>query len=130
MQAPRASRYDYMEPSQGRLGWYCGFMLGKDTKNYYHAHDYVESFINHKSSAEPDQPTSTTAAATPPCKPSEMDDKAVAKSLDIGNPARAPNRRTFTSKAGRRTRRRCQQAWGRGTRVEARESHLELTRCG
>ena len=22
----------YMQPSQGRLGWYCGFMLGKDTQ--------------------------------------------------------------------------------------------------
>jgi len=75
----------YMKPSQGRLGWYCGFMLGKDTKNYYHAHDYVESYINHKSCL------SLTnyfyyGSADATVKPSEIQDKAVAKSLDIGNP--------------------------------------------
>jgi spermidine/putrescine transport system substrate-binding protein len=75
----------YMEPSQGRLGWYCGFMLGKDTKNYYHAHDYVESYINHKSCL------SLTnyfyyGSADDTIKPSEISDQAVAKSLDIGNP--------------------------------------------
>ena len=42
----------YMNPSQGRLSWFCGFMLGKDTKNYYHAHKYVESFINQKACAQ------------------------------------------------------------------------------
>ena len=26
-------------------------MLGADTKNYFHAHDYVESFINHDACA-------------------------------------------------------------------------------
>jgi spermidine/putrescine transport system substrate-binding protein len=36
----------YMDPSQGRLAWLCGFTLGTNTKNYFHAHDYVESFIN------------------------------------------------------------------------------------
>jgi spermidine/putrescine transport system substrate-binding protein len=75
----------YMEPSQGRLGWYCGFMLGKDTKNYYHAHDYVESYINHKACL------SLTnyfyyGSADDTIKPSEIADQAVAKSLDIGNP--------------------------------------------
>ena len=40
--------FNFMQPTQGRLGWYCGFMLGKDTANYYHAHKYVESFINHQ----------------------------------------------------------------------------------
>ena len=40
----------YMEPSQGRLSWLCGFVLGSTTENYYHAHDYVESFINRKAS--------------------------------------------------------------------------------
>jgi spermidine/putrescine-binding protein len=75
----------YMKPSQGRLGWYCGFMLGKDTKNYYHAHDYVEAYVNHKSCL------SLTnyfyyGSADATIKPSEIQDKAVAKSLDIGNP--------------------------------------------
>ncbi|MDH4160306.1 MAG: extracellular solute-binding protein [Actinomycetota bacterium] len=40
----------YMNPTQGRLSWLCGFMLGSTTKNYYHAHEYVESFINRKAS--------------------------------------------------------------------------------
>jgi spermidine/putrescine-binding protein len=75
----------YMNPSQGRLGWYCGFMLGKDTKNYYHAHEYVESYVNHKSCL------SLTnyfyyGSADATIKPSEIQDKAVAKSLSIGNP--------------------------------------------
>ena len=42
----------FMNPSQGRLSWLCGFMLGANTKNYYHAHDYVESFINHNACAQ------------------------------------------------------------------------------
>jgi spermidine/putrescine transport system substrate-binding protein len=75
----------YMEPSQGRLGWYCGFMLGKDTKNYYHAHDYVESYINHKSCLSlTNYFYYGNADAT--VKPSEISDQEVAKSLDIGNP--------------------------------------------
>jgi spermidine/putrescine transport system substrate-binding protein len=75
----------YMNPSQGRLGWYCGFMLGKDTKNYYHAHEYVESYVNHKSCL------SLTnyfyyGSADATITASEIQDKAVAKSLSIGNP--------------------------------------------
>jgi spermidine/putrescine transport system substrate-binding protein len=77
--------FQYMQPSQGRLGWYCGFQLGKDTKNYYHAHEYVESYINHKSCL------SLTnyfyyGSADATIKPSEISDKQVAKSLSIGNP--------------------------------------------
>jgi spermidine/putrescine-binding protein len=37
----------WMNPSQGELAWYCGFIMGKDTKNYYHCHEYVDSFIGH-----------------------------------------------------------------------------------
>jgi spermidine/putrescine-binding protein len=36
----------FLNPSQGRLSWFGGFVLGAKTKNYYHAHAYVESFIN------------------------------------------------------------------------------------
>jgi len=46
----------FMNPSQGRLSWLCGYVLGANTKNYYHAHDYVESFINHKACAQMNQP--------------------------------------------------------------------------
>ncbi len=36
-----------MNPSQGELAWYCGFIMGKGTQNYYHCHEYVDSFIGH-----------------------------------------------------------------------------------
>jgi spermidine/putrescine transport system substrate-binding protein len=36
----------FLNPKQGRLSWVCGYMLGAKTQNYYHAHDYLESFIN------------------------------------------------------------------------------------
>ena len=44
--ADKGMKVAYMNPSQGRLAWVCGFTLGANTQNYYHAHDYVESFIN------------------------------------------------------------------------------------
>ena len=37
----------WVNPSQGELAWYCGFIMGKGTKNYYHCHEYVDSFIGH-----------------------------------------------------------------------------------
>src|SRR5206468_3858500 len=37
----------WMKPSQGELAWYCGYIMGKDSKNYYHNHEYVDSFIGH-----------------------------------------------------------------------------------
>ena len=37
----------YMDPSEGRLAWYCGFIMLKDSQNYYHNHKYVDSFIGH-----------------------------------------------------------------------------------
>ena len=48
--ADKGMKVAYMDPSQGRLAWVCGFVLGANTKNYYHVHDYVESFINKKAS--------------------------------------------------------------------------------
>jgi spermidine/putrescine transport system substrate-binding protein len=42
----------YMNPSQGKLAWVCGFMMGKGTSSPLHAHDYVESYINEKASAD------------------------------------------------------------------------------
>ncbi len=35
----------WLNPTQGELAWYCGFIMGKDSKNYYHNHQYVNSFI-------------------------------------------------------------------------------------
>jgi spermidine/putrescine-binding protein len=75
----------YMQPSQGRLAWVCGFTLGSQTKNYHHAHKYVESYINHKASV---QMTNLfyygTADAT--ITKAEVKDKALAEELKIGDP--------------------------------------------
>jgi len=34
----------YMNPKEGRITWSCGMGLFNNTKNYYHAHDYVDSW--------------------------------------------------------------------------------------
>ena len=75
----------YLDPSQGRLSWFCGFMLGKNTKEYYHAHDYVESYINHAACVQmtnlfyygTSDATITTA---------EIENKKLAAALDLSNP--------------------------------------------
>jgi spermidine/putrescine-binding protein len=76
----------YMRPSQGRLGWVCGFVLSKETKNYYHAHQYVESFINHQACV---QMTNDFYYGTPDrtITAAEITNKALAKQLGIGNPS-------------------------------------------
>jgi len=75
----------FLNPSQGRLSWLCGFMLGANTKNYYHCHDYVESFINHAACA---QMTNSyyygTSNAT--VKPSEIKNQTLVKALKLGDP--------------------------------------------
>jgi spermidine/putrescine transport system substrate-binding protein len=38
----------YPEPKEGRTSWFCGFALSKDSQNYYHAHDYVDSWASTK----------------------------------------------------------------------------------
>jgi len=35
-------KVEFMEPRQGKLAWVRGFMLGAQTKSYFHAHRYVE----------------------------------------------------------------------------------------
>ena len=61
-------------------------MLGTNTKNYYHAHDYVESFINQKACAQMTNlfyyGTSNTKVLV-----SDIKDKTLAKSLEPGEPA-------------------------------------------
>jgi spermidine/putrescine transport system substrate-binding protein len=75
----------FMQPKEGRLAWVCGFTLGAETKNYHHAHKYVESYINHKSSV---QMTNLfyygTADAT--ITRDEVDNKELANELKIGDP--------------------------------------------
>ncbi len=76
-------KVDFMQPEEGRLSWACGFMLGADTKNYHHAHSYVESFINHKSNAQMVNLFYYGSSDTT-IKPSEVENKALAKELKIG----------------------------------------------
>lgn len=34
----------YSEPKEGRLGWNCGFVLGAETENFRHAHEFVDAW--------------------------------------------------------------------------------------
>ncbi len=83
--AGKKAKFVFLDPSQGRLSWFCGFMLGKDTQNYRHAHQYVESFINRKACADMTSnyyygTANTTVTAD------DIGNPALAKSLDLGNP--------------------------------------------
>jgi spermidine/putrescine transport system substrate-binding protein len=78
-------KFVFLDPSQGRLSWFCGFMLGAKTKNYRHAHAYVESFINKKACAEMTN-TYYYGNANTTVTAADISDKALAKSLDLGNP--------------------------------------------
>ena len=76
---------EFMEPRQGKLGWNCGFMLGAHTKSYYHAHAYVESFINHAAAVQMVN-LFYYGNADATIKPSDVKDKALAEKLNIGDP--------------------------------------------
>jgi len=39
----------YSDPKEGRLGWNCGFVLIKDTDNFRHAHEYVNTWVSPES---------------------------------------------------------------------------------
>ena len=39
----------YSDPKEGRLAWNCGFVLMKDTKNYNHAHKFVDAWSSKES---------------------------------------------------------------------------------
>ena len=75
----------FLDPSQGRLSWICGFMLGAKTQNYYHAHDYVESYVNAASCL---QMTNLFYYGTSNSKVTadQVTDKTLAAALDLGNP--------------------------------------------
>jgi spermidine/putrescine transport system substrate-binding protein len=40
--------YRYMEPKEGRISWVCGLGLMADSQNYYHAHEYADSWASAK----------------------------------------------------------------------------------
>ncbi len=75
----------YLNPSQGKLSWFCGFVLGAHTQNYFHAHKYVESFINHHACV---QMTNLFyyGTADKTITPAEVKDQHLAKQLNVGNP--------------------------------------------
>src|SRR5215469_16667533 len=76
---------DFLQPSQGRLSWICGFMLGAQTKNYYHAHAYVESYINRLACAQMSNLFyygNSNAAVTA----ADISDKQLVRALDLSNP--------------------------------------------
>jgi spermidine/putrescine transport system substrate-binding protein len=77
---------EFMEPSQGKLGWTCGFQLGSTTKNYRHAHQYVESFINHAACVDMVN-LFYYGSADATVEPSDVKDKGLATKLNIGDPA-------------------------------------------
>ncbi|MGZ4480998.1 MAG: ABC transporter substrate-binding protein [Gaiellales bacterium] len=78
-------KFVFLDPSQGRLSWFCGFMLGKNTKNYRHAHAYVESFINQPACADMTN-IYYYGTSNIEVKTSDIKDQALAKALDLGNP--------------------------------------------
>jgi spermidine/putrescine transport system substrate-binding protein len=75
----------FLAPSQGRLSWFCGFMLGSKTANYYHAHDYVQSYINHDACANLTN-TFYYGNSNATVTPDQIQDQTLAASLDLGNP--------------------------------------------
>jgi len=76
---------EYKNPSQGKLSWFGGFVLGSQTKNFFHAHKYVESFINHRACVQMCNLFYYGVADTT-VKPSEIQDQHLAKQLGIGDP--------------------------------------------
>jgi spermidine/putrescine-binding protein len=36
----------YSKPQEGRLAWNCGFVLAKDSDQYYHAHEYADTWLS------------------------------------------------------------------------------------
>jgi spermidine/putrescine-binding protein len=41
----------YPDPVEGRLSWVCGLVLGAETENYFHAHEFAEAWISAASAA-------------------------------------------------------------------------------
>jgi spermidine/putrescine transport system substrate-binding protein len=75
----------FLNPSQGRLSWLCGFVLGAQTKNFYHAHDYVESYINHGAAAQMTNLYyygNSNATVTP----ADIKNQVLVKALKLGDP--------------------------------------------
>jgi spermidine/putrescine transport system substrate-binding protein len=75
----------FMNPRQGRLSWFCGFMIGAKTQNWYHAHDYVESFINHDSCLNLTN-TFYYGSSNTTVTPDQVQDQNLVKELNLADP--------------------------------------------
>jgi spermidine/putrescine transport system substrate-binding protein len=78
-------KVEYMDPKEGKLAWVCGFIMGKDTENPLHAHEYVESFINHAACVDLTN-LFAYGASDSTVQKSEIKDQALATKLQIGDP--------------------------------------------
>jgi spermidine/putrescine transport system substrate-binding protein len=99
----------FLEPKEGRLSWFCGYTLGADTKNYHHAHKYVESYINKKAAAQMTNlyyyGNSNTAVTE-----ADVKDKALARELKITD-AKAIEDPSVHLQAYQPNRAQYEQAW-------------------
>jgi spermidine/putrescine transport system substrate-binding protein len=75
----------FLNPRQGRLSWFCGFMLGAKTTNYYHAHKYVESYINLDACVQMTNLYYYGTANTG-VTPDKLQDQNLIATLDLTNP--------------------------------------------
>ena len=109
-------QFDYMQPSQGRLGWFCGFMLGKDTAELL-PRARVRGVL-HQPRRRASQLTNLFAYGTPTrrSRPARSRTRRCAKSLNIGDPnALGPEQRA-PAERGSRTRSPCSSP---GQKVQA-----------
>jgi len=44
----KGMNYKYLQPKEGRISWVCGMGMFADTQNYFHAHEYVDSWASTK----------------------------------------------------------------------------------
>ena len=78
-------KVEYMDPKEGKLAWVCGFVMGKDTASPLHAHEYVESFINHDACVDLIN-LFAYGASDKTVQKSEVKDQKLATKLNIGDP--------------------------------------------
>ena len=77
---------EYMDPSQGQLAWVCGFVMGKDTQNWHHCHQYVNDFISKQNCINLTN-TFYYGSADSTVVADDIDNQDLAAKLRIGDPA-------------------------------------------
>jgi spermidine/putrescine transport system substrate-binding protein len=81
-----ADKVGYLDPSQGKLAWMCGFMMGKDTASPLHVHRYVDSFLERQACLNLVNLYSY-GAANASIGPDDVKDAALAAELGLGDPS-------------------------------------------